>query len=100
VSESSVLTCVTSATCVVSGVAGSWAWTCVSGAILALSFMLPSSSDPMGLGKYGGDSGVVSESWVWRESVEDDGSRSGQGFWRDALYIVLSVRSLRQSCGP
>ena len=47
-----------------------------------------------------GDSGVTSESWVWRESVEDDGSRSGQGFWMDARFIVLSVRMIGQSHGP
>jgi len=40
---------------------------------------MPSSSESLGLGAYGqGDSGVVSESWVWKESMEDDGSRSGQ----------------------
>jgi len=90
VSKSSVLTCVTKSlvpTCVL--------LTCVSCAVSALSLVLPSSSDPMGLGKCGGDSGVTSESWVWRESMEDDGSRSGQGFWRDAL----SVRMVRQSRG-
>jgi len=73
---------------------------CVTCAMLALSFVLPSSSDPMGLGQCGGDSGVTSESWVWRESVEDDGSRSGQGFWMDAWFIVLSVRMVGQSHGP
>jgi len=40
-----------------------------------------------GLGEYGqGDSGVTGESWVWRESIEDNGSRSGQ--LEDAWYIV------------
>jgi len=40
---------------------------------------MPSSSESLGLGAYGqGDSDVASESWVWRESVKDDGSRSGQ----------------------
>jgi len=72
---------------------------CVTCAISALSFVLPSSSDPTGLGKCGGDSGVTSESWVWRESVEDDGSRSGHGFWMDAQFVVLSVRMVRQSRG-
>ena len=58
--------------------------------------VMPSSSDSAGLGKYWGDSGMVSESWVWVESVEDDGSRSG--VLVDALYVVSSV--LRQSRGP
>jgi len=50
---------------------------------------MPSSSESLGLGEYGlGDAGVVSESWVWRESMEDDGSRSGQ--LKDAWYIVSS----------
>jgi len=57
---------------------------------------MPSSSDSAGLGEYWGDSGVASESWVWVESVEDDGSRSGVPV--DALYVVSSV--LRQSHGP
>jgi len=57
---------------------------------------MPSSSESQGLGEYWGDSGVVNESWVWVESVEGDGSRSGQ-VWRDD---VSSVRMVRQSCGP
>jgi len=65
--------------------------TCVTGAS-----SMPSSSDSAGLDKYGGDSGVASESWVWVESVEDDGSRSG--IPGDAQYVVSSV--LRQSRGP
>jgi len=58
--------------------------TCVSGSLvptcMGLSCMMPSSSESLGLGVYGdwGDSGVTSESSVWRESMEDDGSRSGQ----------------------
>jgi len=91
-----VLTCVSSATCVasvVTCVTVSLALTCVT----PLSVMLvPSSSESQGLGKYGGDSGVTSESWVWMESVEDDGSRSGVPV--DAQYVVSLV--LRQSYGP
>jgi len=44
-----------------------------------------------------GDSGVMSESWVWRESVEGDGSRSGQ--LEDAWYVVSSFW-IGPSCGP
>jgi len=47
-----------------------------------------------------GDSGVTSESWVWMESVEDDGSRSGQEFWRDAQFVVLFVRTVGLSHAP
>jgi len=61
--------------------------------------VVPSSSDSMGLGKWG-DSGVTSESWVWVESMEDDGSRSGQGFWREARYVTLSIRLVGLSHGP
>jgi len=84
VNESLVLTCVSLSLvpiCV----------TCVTG-----SSSVPSSSDSAGLGKYGGDSGVTSESWVQVESVEDNGSRSGVPV--DALFVVSSV--LRQSRGP
>ena len=56
--------------------------------------VVPSASDSAELGKCG-DSGVTSESWVWVESVEDDGSRSGQGFWMD----MLSVHMVRHSRG-
>jgi len=61
--------------------------------------LAPSSSESRGLGKCGGDSGVASESWVWVESVEDDGSRSGHGFWREALYVVLSIHMVGLSHG-
>src|SRR6266850_6818068 len=47
-----------------------------------------------------GDSGVTSESWVWMESVEDDGSRSGQVVWQDAQFVVLSICTVRLSHGP
>jgi len=55
---------------------------------------VPSSSESQKLGAYG-DSGVTSESMVWVESMEDNGSRSGQ-FWRD----LSSIRMVRQSRGP
>jgi len=77
---------------VLSCVTVSLALTCVTGSV-------PSSSESQGLGEYWGDSGVASESWVWVESVEDNRSRSGQ-FWRDALCIVLSICTVRQSRGP
>ena len=77
-----------------SGVSVSLVPTCVTPSVV------PSSSDSVELGKWWGDSGVTSESWVWRESMEDDGSRSGQGFWREALYVMLSVCSVGLSHGP
>jgi len=53
-----------------------------------------------GLGEYGlGDSGVTSESWVWRESIEDDGSRSGQlGMTSSIMLWFESVPSYGPSC--
>src|SRR6266850_2398889 len=67
---------------------------------LVLTCVMPSSSESLGLGKYEDDSGVTSESWVWVESMEDDGSRSGQGFWREARYVTLSIRLVGLSHGP
>ena len=50
--------------------------TCVP---LVPTYVLVCSVVSSGLEGYGwGDSGVTSESWVWRESIKDNGSRSGQ----------------------
>ena len=48
---------------------------------------VPSSSDSQGLGKWvRGDSGVASESWVWKESVEGLLMSSGV-VWVDVPFM-------------